>query len=153
VGYVPYNGQLYELDGLQAGPISFGQCTDENWLSLARDQIQARIQKYAQSEIRFNLLAIVQDKKEQALKELAQAESAGDQVLISELKLRIEQETEKQQRWKTENERRRHNYVPLIFELLQQLAKKNKLETLFKEAKEKKKQKEAEKKDVKMKAQ
>jgi ubiquitin carboxyl-terminal hydrolase L5 len=47
VGYVPYGGQLYELDGLQAGPISFGECTEDNWLSLARDQIQARIQKYA----------------------------------------------------------------------------------------------------------
>lgn len=37
IGYVPNNGQLYELDGLQAGPISFGECTDENWLALARE--------------------------------------------------------------------------------------------------------------------
>lgn len=37
VGYVPHEGTLYELDGLQKGPISFGACTDENWLSLARD--------------------------------------------------------------------------------------------------------------------
>jgi len=59
IGYVPHNGQLYELDGLQAGPISFGECTDENWLSKAREQIQKRIEKYAASEIRFNLLAII----------------------------------------------------------------------------------------------
>ena len=39
IGYVPFNGQLYELDGLQNGPISFGECTEENWLSLAREQI------------------------------------------------------------------------------------------------------------------
>jgi hypothetical protein len=32
---------------LQAGPISFGECTDENWLALAREKIQERIQKYA----------------------------------------------------------------------------------------------------------
>ena len=125
VGYVPYGGQLYELDGLQGGPISFGECTDDNWLSLARDQIQTRIQKYAQSEIRFNLLALVQDKKEQAQKQLEEATAAGNQDLIQTLNLKIEQENEKQQKWKTENERRRHNYVPLIFELLQQLAKKN----------------------------
>ena len=37
ISYVPFNGQLYELDGLQPGPISFGPCTDENWLSLARE--------------------------------------------------------------------------------------------------------------------
>ena len=53
----------------------------------------------------------------------------------------IEQETEKQARWKTENERRRHNYVPLIFDLLTQLAKKNLLGDLFKDAVEKKKEK------------
>lgn len=118
VSYVPYEGQLYELDGLQDGPISFGECTEDNWLSLARDQIQARIQKYAQSEIRFNLLAIVQDKKEQAEKQLAEAQASGNQDLIQTLSLKIEQENERQQKWKTENERRRHNYVPLIFELL-----------------------------------
>ena len=39
ISYVPFNGQLYELDGLQKGPISFGACTDENWLSMARTQI------------------------------------------------------------------------------------------------------------------
>ena len=37
ISYVPVNGQLYELDGLQPGPISFGPCSDENWLQLARD--------------------------------------------------------------------------------------------------------------------
>ena len=39
VAYVPHDGQLYELDGLQEGPISFGECNDEKWLSKARDQI------------------------------------------------------------------------------------------------------------------
>jgi ubiquitin carboxyl-terminal hydrolase L5 len=40
---VPFNGQLYELDGLQKGPISYGPCTDDNWIALAREQIQKRI--------------------------------------------------------------------------------------------------------------
>lgn len=39
ISFVPFNGQLYELDGLQAGPISFGECTEENWLEKAREQI------------------------------------------------------------------------------------------------------------------
>ena len=30
--YVPYRGQLYELDGLQKGPIDLGACTKEDWL-------------------------------------------------------------------------------------------------------------------------
>ena len=69
ISYVPFNGTLYELDGLQAGPIAHGECGDETWLALAREQISMRIQKYAGSEIRFNLLAVVGDKKEMAIKE------------------------------------------------------------------------------------
>jgi len=62
ISFVPFKGHLYELDGLQAGPISYGECTPENWVAKARDQIQARIQKYSESEIKFNLLAIIGDK-------------------------------------------------------------------------------------------
>ncbi len=43
ISFVPFNGQLYELDGLQPGPISFGPCNAEDWLGKAREQIQARI--------------------------------------------------------------------------------------------------------------
>jgi len=30
--YLPYRGTLYELDGLQRGPIDLGGCSTENWL-------------------------------------------------------------------------------------------------------------------------
>ena len=45
ISYVPFNGQLYELDGLQKGPIHHGPCgtTPDGWLGLAREQIMARI--------------------------------------------------------------------------------------------------------------
>ncbi len=59
--------------------------------------------------------------------------------------MKIQNEIERNQRWKTENERRKHNYVPFIFELLQQLAKKGMIEGMFKDAVEKKKQKMEEK--------
>ena len=58
---------------------------------------------------------------------------------------RIVDEQERQAGWKSENERRRHNYVPAIFAILEQLAKKNMLSDLFKEAQERKKAKDAEK--------
>jgi len=43
---------------------------------------------------------------------------------------RASEEKERRAKWKLENQRRRHNYVPLIFELLKQLAQKNMLEDL-----------------------
>lgn len=63
-------------------------------------------------------------------------------------------EKEKKSRWRVENERRRHNYVPLIFELLKQLAEKKMLSGLWKDAVDAKEKKAAEKQgnDVEMKA-
>lgn len=61
--YVPVNGVLYELDGLQEGPIPHGPVTEDTWLARAREVVQTRIQRYAQTEIRFNLMAIVADKR------------------------------------------------------------------------------------------
>ena len=58
---------------------------------------------------------------------------------------KIESERQRKANWRTENERRRHNYVPVIFELLKQLSQKKMLKTLFEEAKEKKAKKQAEK--------
>ena len=37
ISFVPFKGQLYELDGLQAGPISHGECSSETWLTLAKE--------------------------------------------------------------------------------------------------------------------
>ena len=58
---------------------------------------------------------------------------------------KIESERQRKANWRTENERRRHNYVPVIFELLKQLSQKKMLKTLFEEAKERKAKKQAEK--------
>jgi ubiquitin carboxyl-terminal hydrolase L5 len=70
VAYVPVKGKLYELDGLQAGPIALGECTDENWLELAKVEINERIKKYAENEIRFTLLALSANKKEISAREV-----------------------------------------------------------------------------------
>ena len=58
---------------------------------------------------------------------------------------KIATEHQRQANWRSENERRRHNYVPVIFELLKQLSQKRMLKTLFEEAKERKAKKQAEK--------
>ena len=64
VSYVPINGRLYELDGLKEGPLDHGSYGDGDWLDLARPIIEARMNKYTQGEIHFNLMALVQDKLE-----------------------------------------------------------------------------------------
>jgi ubiquitin carboxyl-terminal hydrolase L5 len=46
-------------------------------------------------------------------------------------------EESKRARWREENIRRRHNYLPLIVKMLQMLAKENKLLPIYNAAKKK----------------
>jgi len=75
ITYIPFKGKLYELDGLQEGPILLGDCNGENWFEGARDEINKRIMKYATNEIRFSLLAVVGSKQEQYEKEVKRINS------------------------------------------------------------------------------
>ena len=63
IGYVHTGGKLYELDGLKEGPIELATCSEDEWLSKAGPAIQERMAQYAQKEIRFNLLAVIQNRE------------------------------------------------------------------------------------------
>ena len=47
VAFVPIKGRLYELDGLQEGPIDLGPCDQENWLSVAKPLLDERMHRWA----------------------------------------------------------------------------------------------------------
>ena len=127
VAYVPKNGSVYELDGLLPGPIHVGEIADaaggdlNEWLPVGIAAIRERMAKIG--EVKFNLMAVVRDKREGA-----------DPATLA-------QECAKREQWKLENQRRRHNYMPLIVQLIKELAAANKLEGLVEEAKEKRRQK------------
>jgi len=143
ISYVPHNGVLYELDGLKPGPISLGECTEDDWVEKARPHIQIRTQKYSQSEIRFSLLAIVKNRKTSYLEALEQLKQQRDTAMdvdsisekISELEQKIIAEEEKFKNWKIENIRRKHNYIPFLMNLLKILAEKDQLLPLIEKAK------------------
>lgn len=142
VAYVPNGGQVWELDGLKKGPIRLGECTLDNWLPVARKHIKDRIASYS-GELRFTLLGLVHNIQEKMQKELSSLNADQDVARITQLQDGIKQEQEKFKRWKNENVRRRHNYVPFIFNLLKILARKGKLKPLVEKAVEMKKVKNA----------
>lgn len=148
IAYVPHsNGTVYELDGLQPGPISVGTYTpistssssdtvtdtDHPWLTVARTAIQTRIQKYSTSEIKFNLMALTQDKRTFLQSKIKSLKEDDETMGILNLQLMEEEELRKQ--WKDENERRRHNYLPFCMELIKALAKSGNLQGFTTKAK------------------
>jgi len=154
ISYLPVNGVLYELDGLKKGPIVLSTCTDDNWLKLVTPHIQKRIENYSKSEIRFNLMAVIKNRKECLQQELSELKAKRDfemqtdesssqamDIRIHEIEDLIVKEEKKFSNWRAENQRRKHNYIPFLFNLLKVLAEKDLLIPLVEKAKEKQKQK------------
>lgn len=152
ISYLPIGGVVYELDGLKKGPIRLGPVPDDgNWFSVARTEVQRRMEAYSSAELGFTLLALVKNRRVQAEEKLAEvtaevatvtaqlAAADGDAEAALRAQLEgleaqarlcrdtIETETHKFKRWEIENQRRKHNYVPFIVELFSALAETDKL--------------------------
>lgn len=146
VSYLPIDGRLYELDGLKSGPIDLGAIPpNSDWLEVVQPVIEKRMQKYSNDEIHFNLMAVVSDRKRtytnrlQELSNIMETSGIDSSEIASEISRLtglISDEETKTQRYKTENVRRKHNYLPFIMELLKILAEDKQLLPLIEKAKQ-----------------
>lgn len=134
VSYVPVSGHLWELDGLQQGPINHGKIEGENWIDAARPVIQKRMEQYATGEIHFNLLGVCEDRIEKIEKEI---QNETNQFNISQLKADLETEKNKREQWERDNVRRRHNWMPFVVEIIKHMANQKLLVPAVKKAEEK----------------
>ena len=144
ISYVPALGALWELDGLKQGPIRLGELDGQQdgnaWLAAAVPHIQARIERYAASEIRFNLLAVTKDPSAVADERLGELRARldavtdeGERAMIASAMADEEAKkaaaAQRKEEWRVENLRRKHDFVPFLLKTMEIMAEKGVLST------------------------
>ena len=171
VAYIHFKDNIYEIDGLREGPILIAENAANNeWIEKVKPAIINRINLYASNEIKFNLMAVVPDKRlksKEMERELSLRKNYISKLLIGQslteedykfseydsyskedlerilndlefemenVRALIDYESNKFDKYKLENERRQHNYIPFIFEVLKIMSEKSALEDIYNEA-------------------
>lgn len=136
--FVYRHGHIWELDGMQEGPLQCREATDANYREALVEVVQRRIDDIAAKDttgagqgISFSLMTIVDDpvtvleKKIAALRAEEKPTTALEEELAEMLLLRKKD--------KEANVRRRHDYNAMIVALLKSLAERGKLEKMVAE--------------------
>jgi len=63
IAYMPIQGRVWKLDGLDRFPQDVGSIEDAggNWIHIAQPALMGRMAQYEESDIQYNLMAIVHD--------------------------------------------------------------------------------------------
>ncbi|CAN8070495.1 unnamed protein product [Agarophyton chilense] len=141
VAYLPHDGKVFELDGLQEGPREHGAYDEStDWIDVVTPIITQRIEEYNGSEIRFNIMMVVEDPRERLQGEVEKLREHTDanSGRIASIEAELAQQTEKHDRWHKENMRRRWNFVPFIVNLFKAVAEAGQAEKLIADATKKK---------------
>jgi len=145
VAYLPIKGRIYELDGLKDAPIDLGEIPPGiDWTVAIKPILERRMQRYSTGEIRFNLMAVVSDRKIFYEKELSKLlcdtsiDPMEKTIQAKEYESLIQEEERKRITNKKENIRRKHNYLPFIVEVFKALAQKGQLVDLIQKSRRQK---------------
>lgn len=59
IAFVPIDGQIWKLDGLERQPQKVCNIENEDWICLTKPQIEARMAEYEEGQIEFSVLGLV----------------------------------------------------------------------------------------------
>jgi ubiquitin carboxyl-terminal hydrolase L5 len=61
VAYMPIDGVIWKLDGLDKEPQNLGECDHDTWLNVIAPLLQERMAEFSSSGVNFNMMALVKD--------------------------------------------------------------------------------------------
>jgi ubiquitin carboxyl-terminal hydrolase L5 len=80
IAYVPVDGKVYQLDGLEKAPVCVGTIPEgEDWTNVAKPTIEARIAQYS-GQLQFSLLALCRSPLESLRVDIVTNQIAGTTV-------------------------------------------------------------------------
>ncbi|KAJ5937463.1 hypothetical protein N7454_004763 [Penicillium verhagenii] len=71
IAFMPVMGQVWKFDGLERQPQSLGECSEDDWLQVARPNILDRMAAYEEDQIEFSILGVVRDPLRDLIRQLA----------------------------------------------------------------------------------
>uniref|UniRef100_UPI00398E6C7B ubiquitin carboxyl-terminal hydrolase isozyme L5 n=1 Tax=Pristiophorus japonicus TaxID=55135 RepID=UPI00398E6C7B len=148
VSYFPVHGRLYELDGLREGPIDLGN-DDPDGPNAINPMYSCKSLTFRNNFTICNRLSrqpmmpFLSCEEEPMDTDQSNSIINSIQSEVAKYQMLIEEENQKLKRYKIENVRRKHNYLPFIMELLKTLAEHQQLIPLVEKAKEKQNAKKA----------
>lgn len=147
VAFIFKNNCIWQLDGLQEGPVLCADATEANYKSVMLDVVQHAIADVAAKDntgsgqgISFALMAVVDDPIVKT-QEKIDALRAEEKPVPADLTEELETLKHNREKGRQENIRRRHNYIPTVVELLKALAEKGQLQSIVDVLKSSKKDK------------
>lgn len=139
MAYMPINGAIWSMDGMDGYPRKIGDVTaNEDWISTARADIQARMAQYEAGAHSFNLMAAVGDPVEKAMRTLERREEAvqdtdagvEDDAQLEQLRIEVAQGLEARQMDINKAMLRRHDLRPFFTAWVEALQDADVLDTL-----------------------
>ncbi|RXK37614.1 hypothetical protein M231_05156 [Tremella mesenterica] len=127
VTYAPFNGLVYELDGLREKPLMHAAALDD-WTIPARQIVQHRINTYPEGQIHFSLLAISDSRKPLLKRHLKDPTLSTSEK--EDLSWRLKSEEHKTIQATQDNALRRNNLIPAVLGLLKALGESGVVDTL-----------------------
>ncbi|MCJ1477144.1 hypothetical protein MMC13_005815 [Lambiella insularis] len=71
IAFIPVDGTLWKLDGLEKQPHSLGTVSSSDWLGQVKPDLEARMTEYNDEQIDFAILSVVQDPLVRLVRDLA----------------------------------------------------------------------------------
>ena len=124
VAFIRSEGKIYELDGLKDAPICHGEASESSWQEGVLEILKKRVEVIVtgSSEIRFNLMSIIGDRRQLLAKRICglEAEISRNadpnshlQAKLFDLQAQLEQENSKRDAYKREAAERKKTFAEM----------------------------------------